>query len=138
MLLADQIALYSTIFAAFATIAGFIYTWRQYLSNQRQQQAAQTREVLQAIVRNCSQFLRPLSEQFPYPILHTATAITKEFCSRMKDDPRGDGGARYLSVDMPCRSHHFVSFSITNYTMPFSTHNSALSIEPPAAPRIVL
>ncbi len=73
----------------FAALATFIWIWRQYLSDQRQQRAAQTREALQAIVEDCSQFLRPLSEQYPYPILHTATAITKEFCSRMRKEPRG-------------------------------------------------
>jgi|GEM_PF-2069543 len=93
MSLSDQIALYIAIFtglAAIATVAGFIYAWVQYLRDQRQQRAAQTREALQAIVEDCSQFLRPLSEQYPYPILHTATAITKEFCSRMGKKPQGE------------------------------------------------
>ncbi len=72
-----------------AAIITFIWTWNQYRKDQIQQRAVQTREVLQAIIGDCSRFLRPLNEKYPYPILHTATAITREFCSRMGMNPRG-------------------------------------------------
>ncbi len=75
--------------AMVAAIATFFWTWHQYQTDQSQQRAAQTREILQAISGNCSRFLRPLNEQYTYPILHTATAITKEFCSRMRSDSQG-------------------------------------------------
>lgn len=94
MSLTDQIAATGALFtgvAALVALAAFVYTWRQYRNDQRQQRAAQTREVLQAIIADCSRFLRPLTEEYPYPILHTATDISKEFCSRMGEHPqRGD------------------------------------------------
>jgi hypothetical protein len=66
----------------------FWWTWRRYRGDQLQQRAAQTREDLQAIIGGCNLFLHPLNQKHPYPILHTATAITKEFCSRMGASPR--------------------------------------------------
>lgn len=54
-----------------------------YLKDQRQQRAAQTREVLQGIIGDCGRFLHPLSEDAPYPILHTSAAIIKEFRSNL-------------------------------------------------------
>ena len=54
-----------------------------YRRDQRQQRAAQTREVLQGIIGECGRFLHPLSEDAPYPILHTSAAIIKEFRSNM-------------------------------------------------------
>jgi hypothetical protein len=65
---------------AACTIAVTVYL---YLKDQRQQRAAQTREVLQEIIGNCGQFLHPLSEDAPYPILHTSAAIIKEFRARV-------------------------------------------------------
>src|SRR6202162_6458273 len=52
-----------------------------------QQRAAQTREELRTIVGDCNRFLRPLGQESPYPILHTAAAITKEFCTRLGPSP---------------------------------------------------
>src|SRR5258708_30316799 len=92
MSITDLIAAIGVILTGIATtvaVVAFIHTLHQYRSDQLQQQAAQTREVLQAIIGDCSRFLRPLNEQYPYPILHTATTITKEFCSRMGVNPRG-------------------------------------------------
>jgi hypothetical protein len=66
----------------------FWWTWRRYRGDQLRQRAAQTREDLQAIIRGCNLFLHPLNQKNPYPILHTATAITKEFCSHMGASPR--------------------------------------------------
>jgi hypothetical protein len=73
------------IFAALA-ICVTIYL---YLRDQRQQRAAQTREDLQAIIGDCERFLHPLSEEEPYPILHTAAIIIKEFCSRLDESAKG-------------------------------------------------
>jgi hypothetical protein len=39
---------------------------------------------LRAIIEYCNRFLRPLSQNYPYPIFHTPAAITKEFCTRMR------------------------------------------------------
>ena len=92
MSITDLIAPIGVILTGIATlvaVVAFIHTLHQYRSDQLQQRAAQTREVLQAIIGDCSRFLRPLNEQYPYPILHTATTITKEFCSRMGVNPRG-------------------------------------------------
>src|SRR5258708_22257630 len=92
MSITDLIAAIGVILTGIATtvaVVAFIHTLHQYRSDQLQQEAAQTREVLQAIIGDCSRFLRPLNEQYPYPILHTATTITKEFCSRMGVNPRG-------------------------------------------------
>ena len=92
MSITDLIAAIGVILTGIATlvaVVAFIHTLHQYRSDQLQQRAAQTREVLQAIIGDCSRFLRPLNEQYPYPILHTATTITKEFCSRMGVKPRG-------------------------------------------------
>src|SRR5947207_2791112 len=75
-----------------ATITLFVSVVRIRL-DQLQQRAAQTREVLQMIIGDCGQFLHPLSEASPYPILHTATAISKEFWSRLNKnisrEPKG-------------------------------------------------
>lgn len=65
----------------------FWWTWRQYYRDQLEQRAAQTREELQTIAGDCGRFLRPLGQESPYPILHTATAITKEFCTRLGTSP---------------------------------------------------
>ncbi len=70
-----------------ATIT-FWWTWRRYRGDQIQQRAAQTREDLQAIIGGCNLFLHPLNQKNPYPILHTATAIIKEFCSHLGTSPR--------------------------------------------------
>src|SRR5574340_700926 len=91
MSLTDKIAaLGATATALTFLIAAitFWWTWRRYRNDQLQQRAAQTREDLQAIIRGCNLFLHPLNQKNPYPILHTATAITKEFCSRMGASPR--------------------------------------------------
>ena len=64
--------------AAIASLA-IIVTVVLYRLDQRQQRAAQTREVLQGIIGDCGRFLHPLSEEAPYPILHTSAAIIKEF-----------------------------------------------------------
>ncbi len=68
----------------------FWWTWRHDHREQLEQQAAQTREELQTIVGDCNRFLRPLGQESPYPILHTATAITKEFCTRLGAFPQGE------------------------------------------------
>jgi len=70
---------------------------RRYRHDHRQQLAAQTREDLQAIIGDCALFLRPLSQSHPYPIFHTVTAITKEFCSSMGASPRPENVQRLLS-----------------------------------------
>lgn len=57
--------------------------------DQTQQTAAQTREDLQAIIGDSGRFLHPLLQESPYPILYTASTITKEFCSRMSTSPKG-------------------------------------------------
>ena len=86
----DQIAalgaLFTGLVALFAVVT-FIDAVKKYRRDQIQQRAAQTREDLQAIIGDCSLFLHPLNQKHPYPILHTATAITKEFCSRMAASP---------------------------------------------------
>ena len=100
MSITEMLAAIGPFSAAVATIVAaitFIYTWNQYRKDQTEQRAAQTREALQAIIGDCSRFLRPLSEQYPYPILHTATAITREFCSRMAGNPRGKDVQELLS-----------------------------------------
>ena len=72
----------STAGAMFITLIALAISLYQYRKGQIEQQAAQTREDLQAIIGDCGLFLRPLSQSQPYPIFHTVTAITKEFCSR--------------------------------------------------------
>lgn len=62
-------------------------TVRQYRRDQFRQRVAQTREDLQAIIGDCTRFLRPLSQSYPYPILHAVTAIAREFRSRMGKSP---------------------------------------------------
>ena len=87
----DQIAAIGTLFTGIAVLIAvltFVNALRQYRRDQLQQRAAQTREDLQAIIGDCNLFLHPLNQTYPYPILHTATAITKEFCSRMGASPR--------------------------------------------------
>jgi hypothetical protein len=75
-----------------ATIT-FIGAVRVSWLDRRQQRLAHTREVLQAIIGDCGRFLHPLSEKSPYPILHTATAISKEFWTRLdKDESRKPKG----------------------------------------------
>jgi len=78
----------STAGAMFITLIALAISLYQYRKGQIEQQAAQTREDLQAIIGDCGLFLRPLSQSQPYPIFHTVTAITKEFCSRMGESPR--------------------------------------------------
>jgi hypothetical protein len=70
--------------AAIAALA-IVVTVIQYRLDQRQQRAAQTREVLQAVFDDCSRFLHPLNEDAPYPILHTSTAIIKELRSDLRE-----------------------------------------------------
>lgn len=67
----------------------FVGTVVQNRFDQTQQSAAQTREDLQAIIGESGRFLHPLLQESPYPILYTAAAITKEFCSRMGKSPKG-------------------------------------------------
>jgi hypothetical protein len=83
------------IITAWATAGGVVVaaitilvTVVLYRRDQHQQEAAQTREILQAIIGDCNRFLRPLSEDPPYPIIHTVEAITEEFCSRIKESSR--------------------------------------------------
>jgi len=68
--------------AAFTGVTIFV-TVILYRRDQSKQRAAQTREVLQGIIGDCSRFLHPLSENAPYPILHTSAAIIKEFRSNL-------------------------------------------------------
>jgi hypothetical protein len=93
MSITDVITAFGVVVAALA----FLETVRRYLRDQFQQQAARTREELQAIIGDCGLFLRPLNQKFPYPILHTATAITKEFCSRMGQLPGPEDVHRLLN-----------------------------------------
>lgn len=90
--------------AAFAfslALISFFVTWWRYRLDQQQQRAAQTRQDLQAIIGDCNRFLRPLSQDPPYPILYTATNISKEFCSRMGESPhREDVLALLTSEDL--------------------------------------
>lgn len=67
----------------------FVGTVVQNRLDQIQQTAAQTREDLQAIIGESGRFLHPLLQESPYPILYTATTITKQFCSRMGKSPTG-------------------------------------------------
>lgn len=87
----DIISSISTAFTALAAVIAliaFIYAWLQSQYDKRRQRAAQTREELRAIIGDCNRFLRPLSQNYPYPIFHTAASITKEFCSRMSNPPK--------------------------------------------------
>src|SRR5260370_31222859 len=83
----DMLTALATAAAALAALGTLLYGMRQYWRDRRRQQAALTRVDLQAIVEDCSQFLRPLSQTYPYPILHTSTAITQQFCSYL-GEPR--------------------------------------------------
>ncbi len=78
----------TTIGVVIATLT-IIVTVVLYRLDQRQQRAAQTREDLEAIIGDCGRFLHPLSEDAPYPILHTAATIIKEFCSRLGESAKG-------------------------------------------------
>src|SRR5260370_7581729 len=107
MSITDLIAAIGVILTGIATtvaVVAFIHTLHQYRNDQRQQQAAQTREVLQAIIADCSRFLRPLTEEYPYPILHTATDISKEFCSRMGEHPQREDVLKLLRNENLLRS----------------------------------
>ncbi len=86
-----------TAFGVAVAALTLLETVRRYLRDQFQQQAARTREELQAIIGDCGLFLHPLNQSFPYPILHTATAITKEFCSRMEKSPSPEDVHRLLN-----------------------------------------
>src|SRR5947209_19134647 len=61
---------------------------KQYQEDQRLQRAAQTRADLKEIFGDCNRFAYPLNQNYPYPILHTATAISKEFRSRIEASPK--------------------------------------------------
>jgi len=78
------------ILAFLIALIAFWWNLWQYHRDQLQQRAAQTREELQTIVGDCNRFLRPLGQESPYPILHTAAAITKEFCTRLGPSPQGE------------------------------------------------
>lgn len=67
----------------------FVGSVRQNRLDQLQQTAAQTREDLQAIIGDSGRFMHPLLQESPYPILYTASTITKEFCSHMGTSPKG-------------------------------------------------
>jgi hypothetical protein len=82
----------------------FFFTWRRYRLDQRKQRAAQTRQDLQAIIGDCNRFLRPLSQEPPYPVLHTATAIAKEFSSRVGESPCPEKVIALLSNEVLLRS----------------------------------
>ncbi len=86
---AGMITAWATLGGVVAAIITIIVTVCLYRHDQRQQRAAQTREDLQAIIGDCGRFLHPLSEDAPYPILHTAATIIKEFCSRLGESPKG-------------------------------------------------
>ena len=93
---AGNIALILSVLIAAATLW---WTWRQNRRDQQQQRAAQTREELQTIVGDCNRFLRPLGQRSPYPIVHTAAAITKEFCTRLGPSPREEDVQLLLKND---------------------------------------
>ena len=93
MSITDVITAFGVVVAALTLLE----TVRRYLRVQFEQQAARTREELQAIIGDCGLFLHPLNQKFPYPILHTATAITKEFCSRMGQSPEPEDVHRLLN-----------------------------------------
>ena len=93
MALGDQINAGIMFFTGVATIValiGLIYTLWQYRQDQLQQQAAQTREDLKEIFRDCNRFAHPLNQDYPYPIIHTATAISKELRSRIQTSPKSE------------------------------------------------
>jgi hypothetical protein len=76
-------------------------TVRQYRHDQLRKLAAQTREDLQAIVGDCHRFLHPLSQSYPHPIIHAATAIAREFHSRIGKTPgREDALALLRNEDL--------------------------------------
>jgi hypothetical protein len=79
----DQITALATAVGVGVTAVTILVTVYLYLRDHHQQQAAQTRQDLQVVIGDCNRFLRPLSEDPPYPIIHTVTAITKEFSSRI-------------------------------------------------------
>ena len=83
----DQITAWATAGGVVVAALTILVTVVLYLRDQHQQQAAQTRQDLQTVIGDCNRFLRPLSEDPPYPIIHTVTAITKEFSSRIKESP---------------------------------------------------
>src|SRR5260370_2437802 len=87
----EQITAWATaigvVVAALTILVTFVITVVPYVRDQHQQQAAQIRQDLQVVIGDCNRFLRPLSEDPPYPIVHTVTAITKEFSSRIKESP---------------------------------------------------
>lgn len=94
----SAIANISTAVLMLIALGTLIATVYQYNQNQIQQkaarnkeqiqrEAAQTREDLQAIIGDCNQFLRPLSQDIPYPVLHTVTAIIQQFCKRIYKFP---------------------------------------------------
>lgn len=96
----EKIAALGFILAAIT----FFFTWWRYQLDQRQQRAAQTRQDLQAIIGDCNRFLRPMSQNPPYPVLHTATAIAKEFCSRVGESPCREKVLALLSNEELLRS----------------------------------
>jgi hypothetical protein len=93
MNISEWIAALSFLIGAFSFLIAalaFRRAGQQYRLDQLQQRAAQTREELQTIVGDCNRFLRPLGQQMPYPIVHTAAAITKEFCTRLGPSPQAE------------------------------------------------
>src|SRR5215469_3482845 len=85
MSITDLITAGGVAVASLTFVGTVVQTW----IDQTQQTAAQTREDLQEIIGGSGCFLHPLIQETPYPILHTATTITKEFCSRMEKSPTG-------------------------------------------------
>jgi hypothetical protein len=93
--IANIITAVGVVVATITFISALIGSWH----DRRQQKSAQAREVLQAIIGDCGRFLHPLSEKSPYPILHTATAISKEFWTRLdKDESRKPKGKDVRNV----------------------------------------
>lgn len=88
-----------TAFGAILAAITILVTLVLYRLDQRREQASQTREALQDIIGYCGRFLHPLTEEAPYPILYTASAITKEFCSRMGESPKGKDVFALLNKD---------------------------------------
>src|SRR5215471_11945829 len=74
--ISQAILMFVAAFTLFLTV-------RQYRHDQFRQRVAQTREDLQAIIGDCNRFLRPLSQSYHYHIVHAATAIAREFRSRI-------------------------------------------------------
>ncbi len=85
MSITNIITVIGVVIALFAVIVTLVL----YNLDKRQQWADQARADLQAIIGVCGRFLHALSGDVPYPIFHTATTITKEFCSHLSESPTG-------------------------------------------------